>query len=175
MGASVIPLSRGAAVTIDTWGPEAHLGHFCETRAARLDRTFGELDGPIHLILHHNPIPTHLPPFDQIMLLDHALLDEVVAAHGAKIDHIHFGHCHMPLMGTFHGAPISGIRGANHAGWAALGEQDMLCASDLPESYTVIIADGDATTKVMVEYGYHCEIRAEGSPDYAAWSKDEPR
>lgn len=172
---SILPLSRGTAIMIDTWGPETHAGHFCETRAAWLDRALDKAEAPAHLFLHHNAIPTYLPPFDKIMLLDHERLGDIVARHAAKIEHMHFGHCHMPLMGTFHGVPISGIRGTNHAGWPAFGETDKLCSADLPESYAVIISDGPATTKVMVEYGYQGEVTVDGSPDYAAWSKDDPR
>lgn len=171
----VMPLSTGAAILLDSWGPETHAGHFCETRAEWLDRALAETDGPVQIFLHHNPIPTHIGPVDQIMLLDHNRLGRVVARHKAKIDHIHFGHCHLPLMGTFHGVAISGIRGTNHAGWAAFGEPEMLCSADLPESYAVIISSEEVTTKVMVEYGYAGQVQAEGRPDYASWSKAAPR
>lgn len=169
------PLSEGTAILLDTWGPETHAGHFCETRAAWADRALDAAEGPVQIFLHHNPIPTHIGPMDQIMLLDHARLGEIVARHGDKIAHIHFGHCHLPLMGAFHGAPISGIRGTNHAGWPAFQETELLCSADLPESYGVIVAKGKTITKVMVEFGYEGGVRAEGSPDYSSWSKDRQR
>ncbi len=172
---SVIKLSHGSAILLDSWGPETHAGHFCADRATWADEALAKADGPVHIFLHHNPIPTHVGPFDEIMLQDHARLGRVIAQHRDKIAHIHFGHCHMPISGTFHGVAISGIRGTNHSGWAAFDEKENLCAADLPESYGVIFAAETSVTKHMVEFGYDGEIRAEGSPDYAAWSREMVR
>jgi len=171
----VMPLSLGQAVLLDTWGPETHAGHFCEARAAWLDRTLATLEGPVQIFLHHNPIPSQIGPMDQIMLLDHERLGAVVRRHSEKIAHMHFGHCHLPPMGTFHGAPVSGIRGTKHAGWPAFDEPTMLCASELPESYGVIDVTANTTSKLMVEFGYDSNVRVEGSPDYSSWTKSTQR
>ncbi|MEM6663820.1 MAG: metallophosphoesterase [Pseudomonadota bacterium] len=80
-----IPLSGGTALLLDTWVPETHAGHFCETRAAWLDRQLSEGDGPFWLFVHHNPIPTHIGPVDQIMLLDADRLGAVIATNREKI------------------------------------------------------------------------------------------
>ncbi|MEO1492343.1 MAG: phosphodiesterase [Pseudomonadota bacterium] len=167
-----VALSEGTAILLDTWGPETHAGHFCETRAAWLDARLSEGDGPFWLFLHHNPVPTHLGPMDQIMLLDADRFGGVVARHRGKIRHIFFGHCHMPLNGSLHGVPVSAPRGTNHAGWANFPEATMLSASDLPEAYAVILTSGASVTVHMVEYGYTGEIRVEGTPDYSAWTKE---
>lgn len=47
----------------------------------------------------------------------------------------------------------------------------MLLASDLPEAYAVIVAQGAAVTVQMVEFGYRGERRVEGSPDHATWDR----
>ena len=169
---AVLPLSQGTAILLDTWGPETHAGHFCETRAAWLQTRLDEAEGPVWIFLHHNPVPTHVAPVDEIMLLDADRLGAVLAPHAAKIGHIFFGHCHVPISGSFHGIPISAPRGTNHAGWMNFGEPDKLTASDLPEAYAVIIAEGPAVTVHMVEYGYEGELRVEGSPNYADWDKE---
>lgn len=166
------PLSAGTGVVLDTWGPQSHAGFFCATRCAWLDATLRVCDGPAFVFMHHNPIPTHVAPVDEIMLLDAEPFGEVVAAHRENIAHIFFGHCHLPLSGSLHGVPVSGPRGTNHAGWAAFAERDMLMGADLPESYAVILADGPAITVHMVEFGYRGELRVEGSPDYAAWNRE---
>lgn len=165
-------LSAGTAILLDTWGPETHAGHFCETRAKWLSDALVTATFPIFLFLHHNPIPTHIRPTDQIMLLDSDRLGNVIAPHRDKIAHIFFGHCHMPLAGSFYGIPVSAPRGTNHAGWPNYGETALLSGSDLPEAYAVIIAEGPAVTVSMVEYGYAGEIRVEGSPDYTAWDRE---
>ncbi|MEL7467234.1 MAG: phosphodiesterase [Pseudomonadota bacterium] len=166
-----VPLSDGTAILLDTWGPNSHAGFFCDARASWLSARLAEAAGPVWLFLHHNMIPTHIGPTDRIMLLDSARLGATIAPHRAKIRHIFFGHCHLPLSGSFHGIPVSAPRGTNHAGWANFAESDLLSASDLPEAYSVIISDGPSVTVHMVEYGYDGDIRVEGSPDYAAWDR----
>lgn len=168
-----VRLTQGTAILLDTWAPETHAGHFCETRAAWLHAQLTKADGPIYLFLHHNPVPTHVAPVDRIMLLDAALLGATIAPYAAKIRQICFGHCHVPIAGSFHGIPISAPRGTNHAGWMKFGETALLTASDLPEAYQVIIADGPSVTVHMVEYGYAGALRTEGSPDYADWDRAE--
>ncbi len=165
-------LSDATGILIDTWGPETHAGHYCATRCAWLDSALRSTDRPVFLFMHHNPIPTHVGPCDEIMLLDAAAFGEVIAAHRERIAHIFFGHCHQPLAGSFHGVPVSAPRGTNHAGWAGFSERKVLLGSDLPESYAVIVKDGAAVTVHMVEFGYDGEIRVEGPPTYQAWSRE---
>lgn len=167
-----VPLSGGTAILLDTWGPETHAGHFCETRAAWLEAHLSETDGPFWIFMHHNPIPTHLGPMDRIMLLDADRFGDVISRYNTKIRHMVFGHCHMPLSGSFHGVPVSSGRGTNHAGWINFSEAELLCGSDLPEAYSVIIASDACTTVHMVEFGYIGDIRVEGSPAYEAWTKE---
>ena len=167
-----VQLTNGTAILLDTWGPETHAGHYCETRAAWLDRALCEAKEPVWLFQHHNPVPTHLGPMDEIMLLDSDLLGQTIAPHAAKIRHLFFGHCHLPLSGSFHGIPVTAIRGTNHAGWANFGERNLLSSSNLPEAYAVIITHGPSVTVHMIEYGYTGPIRIEGSPDYADWSRE---
>lgn len=164
-------LSRGTGIILDSWGPASHAGFYCRTRCAWLCKALAVVDGPVFLFMHHHPIPTHIGPADRIMLQDADALGAVVAANRSKIAHIFFGHCHLPLAGSFHGVPVSAPRGTNHAGFANFGEKDQLLASDLPEAYAVIVVDGPAVTVLMQEYGYSGEVRAEGSPDYADWNK----
>ncbi|MEM7176137.1 MAG: metallophosphoesterase [Pseudomonadota bacterium] len=169
----VIPLSRGTAVLLDSWGPETHAGHFCETRAAWLDAQLTALEGPVWIFIHHNPAPTHIGPKDKIMLLDEGRLGRVVGAHRGKIGHLFHGHCHIPLAGSFHGVPTSAPRGTNHASWTSFEEKNLLSCSNLPESYGVIIADLNSVTVHMVEFGYDGPIHSKASPDYASWDRAE--
>lgn len=167
----VIPLSLGTALTLDTWGPQTHAGHFCDTRAAWLAEQLEALDGPVWLFMHHNPIPLGIGPLDQIMLLDAERLERTIAPHAGKIRHIFHGHCHLPLSGSFGGIPLSAPRGTNHAGWPAFDGATFLSASDLPESYAVIRTHTRHVMVSMVEFGYAGAIRNEGSSDYATWDR----
>ena len=167
----VAPLSEGSAVLLDSWAPETHAGQFCEIRAGWLDRQLAASAGPVWVFLHHNPVPTHVAPVDMIMLLDADRLGCVLSAHRDKVRHIFFGHCHVPIAGSFHGIPLSAPRGTNHAGWMNFDERDLLTASDLPEAYALILIEGPSVTVHMIEYGYTGALRVEGSPDYAAWDR----
>lgn len=168
---SVVPLSEGHALLLDTWEGGTHAGSYCEARAAWLDRTLAGLPGPVWIFLHHNPVPMGIGPMDRIMMLDAARLGDVLEGHRAKIGHIFHGHCHLPLAGSFRGIPFSAPRGTNHAGWPDFGEGRFLAGCDLFESYAVIqIRRGDVMVH-MIEFGYDGEIRREGSPDKQDWDR----
>lgn len=169
---AVVDTSAGRCLLLDTWEPETHAGHFCAKRRAWLDGRLKEHDGPFFLFLHHNPMPTHIGPMDQIGLLDGTAFREIVGRHSQRIRHIFFGHCHLPLSGSVAGVPATGIRGTNHAGYPNFAETVYLTASDLPEAYGVVFADPESVTVHMVEYGYNGEIRAENTPRYADWQRE---
>ncbi|MEO1285569.1 MAG: phosphodiesterase [Pseudomonadota bacterium] len=167
----VVPLSLGHAITLDTWGPETHAGHFCEGRAAWLDYQLSHLPGPIWVFMHHNPVPTRVAPMDKIMLLDADRFKQTLAPHRQKIRHIFHGHCHLTLSGSLLGIPFSAPRGTNHAGWPDFSAKRLLSAADLLEAYSLVFADENTTVIHQVEFGYNGEVKSEGSPEYAEWNR----
>ena len=42
----VFDLTYGTGITLDTWGPNTHAGHFCDIRCSWLDARLAEADGP---------------------------------------------------------------------------------------------------------------------------------
>jgi 3',5'-cyclic AMP phosphodiesterase CpdA len=166
-----VPLSLGHALVLDTWGEKTHAGHFCETRAAWLDARLGALPGPVWIFMHHNPVAVQVAPMDEIMLRDAGRFAEAIRPHRDRIAHIFHGHCHLPLSGSLLGVPFSAPRGTNHAGWADFAATGMLSGADLAEAYAVIFASPESTMVHMVEFGYAGPIHADGSPDYADWTK----
>lgn len=164
--------SAGRCLFLDTCEPETHAGRYCDARLDWLARQLSDHDGPFLLFMHHNPMPTHLGPMDQIRLLDDAPFRDLVGRHRDRIRHIFFGHCHLPLSGSVAGVPASSLRGTNHASYPLFSEKLMLSASDLPEAYGVVFFGTDYVTVHMVEFGYQGDIRIEGSPDYAAWDRE---
>ena len=168
---STLDLPGARAILLDTWGPNSHAGYYCDRRLRWLDARLSETADPVFLFMHHNPVPTGIGPMDKIMLQDAAAFGRLVKKHRSHIRHIFHGHCHLPLCGSFHGVPFSAPRGTNHAGWPDFGNEKNLSASDLHESYAVILADDTSVMVHLVEYGYRGEIRREGSPDYADWDR----
>ncbi|MEJ8560565.1 metallophosphoesterase [Yoonia sp. GPGPB17] len=167
----IFPLSQGVGITIDTWGPETHAGHFCDVRARWLDKQLSCAEGPVYLFMHHNPVPMGIEPMDRIMQRDADLLARTLKPHAGKIQHLFHGHCHLPLSGSFCGIPFSAPRGTNHAGWPDFAATKVFSSSDLPESYAVAQLFKHGVMVHMVEYGYAGDIRSEGSPDYAQWDR----
>ncbi|MCV0427057.1 MAG: phosphodiesterase [Roseibium sp.] len=168
---SVLELPVGQAILLDTWGPDTHAGFFCDVRRQWLDDRLSSSAGPVFVFMHHNPVPIGIAPMDKIMLQDAQEFGALVKKHASKIRHIFHGHCHLLLSGSLHGVPFSAPRGTNHAGWPDFGSEHNLSASDLPESYAVVLADETSVMVHLVEYGYQGEIRREGSPDYADWNR----
>ncbi|MGX9429814.1 MULTISPECIES: phosphodiesterase [Bradyrhizobium] len=169
-GVHDLPAAR--CLFLDTAQPETHAGRYCDERLGWLAARFAEHDGPFLLFMHHNPMPTHIAPLDQIRLLDDAAFRRLVARHREQIRHIFFGHCHLPLAGSVAGIPVSSLRGTNHASYPLFAETEVLCASDLPEAYGVVFLGEDYVTVHMVEFGYDGPLRIEGSPDYQTWNRE---
>lgn len=67
--------------------------------------------------------------------------------------------------------PVQRSARTNHAGWPDFANQGNLSASDLPESYAVVLVDEISVMVHMIEYGYQGAVRREGSPDYADWNR----
>lgn len=166
-----VKMSLGTALCLDTWGPDTHAGHFCEDRARWLTAQLEQIEGPVWLFMHHNPVPIHVAPMDKIMLLDAERFGATIAPFAQKIRHIFHGHCHLPLSGSLHGIPFSAPRGTNHAGWPDFSATRLLASAELPESYAVIFATPNSVMTHMVEFGYAGEIKGEGTPDYADWDR----
>ncbi|WP_022723795.1 phosphodiesterase [Rhodopseudomonas sp. B29] len=168
----VFDTAAGRCLLLDTNEPETHAGRYCDTRKAWLAQRLTEHPGPFLLFMHHNPMPTHLGPMDQIRLLDDAEFRQIVGRHRDRIRHIFFGHCHLPLAGSVAGVPATSLRGTNHASYPLFSERRFLSASDLPESYGVVFFGGDYVTVHMVEFGYSGPIRTEGSTEYKDWNRE---
>lgn len=168
----VLDTSAGRCLFLDTWAPQTHAGRFCAARVSWLEARLAESDGPFLIFMHHNPIPTHLGPMDQIRLMDDVAFRAVIARHASRVRHIFFGHCHMPLSGSTAGVPTTSLRGTNHASIAVFAETELLSASDLPEAYGVAFVKPDYVTVHMIEFGYQGPVRIEGSPDYAKWDRE---
>ncbi|MEM6487855.1 MAG: phosphodiesterase [Pseudomonadota bacterium] len=167
----VFPLPGATGITLDTWWPDTHAGFYCERRRAWLAARLAEIEGPVFLFMHHNPVPTHIVPKDQIMLLDAGAFADVLAPHAGRIRHIFFGHCHVALAGSLLGIPVSAPRGTNHASFPNFPDKTLLSRSRLPEAYAVAIATDTSITVHMVEFHEASHLTIEGSPDKAAWDR----
>lgn len=169
---SVFELGNQTGICLDTKIEGTHSGAFCEKRIAWLDRHLNAISGSAFLFMHHNPVPTGQGPIDSIMLENADVFGDVVKRHSAKIRHIFFGHCHLPLCGSLHGVPISAPRGTNHAAAFNFAEPNMLSGSNLPEAYALIWATDHSIMVDMIEFGYDGPYFAENTPAYDGWNRE---
>jgi 3',5'-cyclic-AMP phosphodiesterase len=156
---------------LDTKAENTHAGHLCPARRRWLEARLSEHSGPFVIFLHHNPMPTHLAPLDEIGLKDDAVFRGIIARHAGTIRHVFFGHCHLPFSGSIAGVACASLRGTNHAGFIRFAEREKLIGADLPEAYGIARLEPDYTSVLMIEFGYSGTVRIEGSPDYAAWNR----
>ncbi len=168
---TVYETPAGRCLFLDTWGPETHAGYYCAARRDWLEARIAESDRPAMLFMHHNPIPTHVGPLDQIRLQDDADFRTLLARNRDRVRHVFHGHCHLPMSGSAGGVAVTSLRGTNHAGFPNFPETELLTASDLPEAYGVAFIADDYVTVHMVEFGHDRNLRVEASPDYALWDR----
>ncbi|PSJ60846.1 phosphodiesterase [Pseudaminobacter soli (ex Li et al. 2025)] len=137
-----LDLPHGRVLLLDTVEQGQIEGRLCDSRLAWLDERLGEAEGrPAYVFTHHPPFDIHMPTLDELKLMDHAALYDVLARHGA-VRHIFSGHVHRPVGGSWRGIPISTIRGTNHQ--SALVFSGDYQTSTEPPAYAVIIASEDS-------------------------------
>lgn len=152
-------IGSDTCLILDTHEPGTHSGRLCPARLDWLEealtRSVRDLAGRIWIFLHHNPIRTHLPMIDRIMLEPSERFQTLIAQHADRIAHIFHGHTHLPMTGALHGVPVTGSRGLVLAGYPNYGIEALLPHQDLPAAYSVIHADAVETTVMAVEFGIH--------------------
>lgn len=93
-------------VALDTTVPGWHHGDLDEAQLTWLREVLAA-PAPLGtiLVMHHPPLPSHIPLFDILELRDQGRLAAVVA--GTDVRTILAGHLHYSTSGTFAGIPVS--------------------------------------------------------------------
>lgn len=113
---SVLDGPAGRLIFLDTLDPGHVGGRLCATRLAWLDGRLEEAaERPVYVFLHHPPFAVHIPAIDACRLAeaDADALAQRLKAHGG-VRHVFAGHVHRPIFGSWHGIPVSVLRGTNH-------------------------------------------------------------
>ena len=163
--------SVGRFLYLDTNEPGTHAGHYGPERigwlTSELDRAAGQ---PVYIFMHHPPMRVHSRPLDMIGLMDEALFRGVLEGHHDHIRHIFFGHCHLPLAGSYLGIPFSSLRGTNHQSWVDFDEPDLLTSADLTPAYGVVIAHNESVVCHSIDFTYDGDITT-ATTRYDDWKK----
>lgn len=143
---SVVDLSVGRLIFIDTVETGKTFGSFCEQRAAWLTAQMKSSgDRPIYLFLHHPPFDLGIPNLDQMRLLKGDDLFADTIAPFRYIRHIFFGHVHRPTAGSWTGIPFSSFRGTAHQVALKFEKTPILTRSHEPPAYGVIFLSPQST------------------------------
>lgn len=141
---SVVDVSAGRLILLDTVLAGTHAGHFCAERQAWLADCLMRSEGrDIFLFMHHPPFPVGIPASDRIGLLDSEPFRAIVEPHKANIRHLFFGHLHRPIAGSWLGIPVSTVRAMNHQVWLDMNAST-LRGSFEPPAYAVALIDADS-------------------------------
>lgn len=141
---SATTVEAGRCIFMDTNEPGTHAGHYCADRCDWLVEQLAIAgEEPCFLFMHHPPMPVRVLAPDIIGQQDAADLRAVIEPHAAKIRHLFFGHCHLPISGSWLGIPFSSIRSLNHPLWPAYDE-DKITIADTAPHYAVAFINDDA-------------------------------
>lgn len=156
---------------LDTVAPRTHAGHFCATRRDWLQ---AELQGctRARLFLHHNPMLLGLPAEDKIALnpQDRGPFHDLIAAHGDKIDYLHFGHVHAPIHGRWAGVQFASVPSTGNQSLPDLTEPELLHGAPMAPAYAVVLIDGGNTVIHQIPFAWDGPVYTTGT-GWEDWAK----
>jgi len=143
---SVLDLAAGRFLFLDTLDEGVNGGRYCDTRArwlrARLDEAAGR---PVMLFMHHPPFSIGIPCVDAISLAEPERFAAIVDGR-RNIRHLFYGHVHRPVCGSWHGIPVSTMRGLNHQVPFDLQTVAPVPKSHEPPAYAVVFVEPEQVT-----------------------------
>lgn len=115
---------------------------------ARLDWLAGELEGltdrRVLVFAHHPPGPLGLGPLDDMPLMEHEPLMDILSA-APQVAHLFCGHVHRPVSGVIRGVPFTTLRSTSHQTrppYEAWDWDDYIAVQETPQ-YGVILIGAD--------------------------------
>lgn len=158
--------SVGTFIFLDTHEPGCAHGRLCERRLEWLASVISCTEGPLFLFMHHPPFPVGIAYMDAIALREPERFTDIVRPHAARIRHLFFGHVHRPIAGSWHGIPVSAMRGTNHQVWLELtGRTDTIRTGPEQPAYGIVLLDADRCIVQMHEFLNDGTTHAFAPPD----------
>jgi 3',5'-cyclic-AMP phosphodiesterase len=148
----VVRRDEGDFILLDTLDEGVNGGKYCERREAWLAARLEESgDRPVYLFMHHPPFSIRIPCVDRIALGAPERFAKLIAGR-RNIRHIFYGHVHRPVCGSWHGIPVSTMRGLNHQVPFDLATVSPVPKSHEPPAYAVVFIDPDQVTVHFHDY-----------------------
>lgn len=128
----------GTFLMLDTKIAGTHAGGLCRARLDWITARLAEAEDPVFLFMHHPPQRVGIAPMDAIPLRDADALWEVLAPHRTRLRHLFHGHLHRPIAGSWHGIPLSSLRGLSHQVGLDFGAEAVTPGSHEPPAYAIV-------------------------------------
>lgn len=135
----------GRFILLDTHEPGSAAGRLCDLRLGWLVHELENSDEPIYLFMHHPPFNVGFHRMDAISLAAPEVLLAALRRHRPRIRHMFLGHLHRSLAGSWHGIPISCVRGTSHQIALDFVTQNTAPVSFETPGYAVVLASDDQT------------------------------
>lgn len=158
--------AEGDFIFLDTLDEGVNGGRYCEKRTAWLTARLDDAgDRPVYLFMHHPPFGIRIPCLDRISLAEPERFAAIVDGR-RNIRHLFYGHVHRPVCGSWHGIPVSTMRGLNHQVPFDLATVSPVPKSHEPPAYAIVFIDADQVTvhfhdyldrRTLVKVGDHFE------------------
>ncbi len=149
---SVHRCPEGDFLFLDTLDEGANGGRYCEARAAWLRARLDEAgERPVYLFMHHPPFRIGIPCLDRIALMEPERFAAIVDGR-RNIRHLFYGHVHRPVCGSWHGIPVSTMRGLNHQVPFDFDAVEPVPKSHEPPAYAVVFVGAEQVTVHFHDY-----------------------
>ncbi len=163
---AVLRRAEGDFIFLETLDEGVNGGKYCKKREAWLRARLDEAgDRPVYLFMHHPPFAIRIPCVDGIALMQPERFAAIVDGR-RNIRHLFYAHVHRPVCGSWHGIPVSTMRGLNHQVRFDLHTKWPVPKSHEPPAYAIVFIDPDQVTvhfhdyldrRTLVKVGDHCE------------------
>ncbi|MBI2740555.1 MAG: phosphodiesterase [Rhodospirillales bacterium] len=163
---TVLDRAEGRFLFLDTLDEGVNGGRYCDRRSEWLRARLAEAgERAVFLFMHHPPFSIGIPCVDAIALAEPERFAQLVDAR-RNIRHLFYGHVHRPVCGSWHGIPVSTMRGLNHQVPFDLHTVEPVPKSHEPPAYAVVFVDPAQVTvhfhdfldrRTLVKAGEHYE------------------
>ncbi len=160
-------------IYLDSVNPRTHAGHFGTDRLDWLIATLADCKRA-RIFMHHNPFSLGLPAEDKIALVaaDQPGFHDVLQKNANKIAHLHFGHVHATISGSFAGIPFTCVPSTGNQSIPDMTEPELLKGGPLPPAYNVLLIDGENTIIHQIPFAWDGPVASAGT-DWEDWAKPD--
>lgn len=127
---------------LDSHSTDITKGELDKKRLEWLEEQLQIAEHPCCICLHHQPVNTGLPAYDQIGLHCPDFMNLMVN-YRSKIHMILHGHCHMAFSGSLSGIPLVAIKSLCHQAVPNFHDKNFITSEHQETSYSIFLTNGE--------------------------------